>query len=201
LNYWPDIGEGALNNPLSWDTIPSAKYDQLNMVQPYLAGLAARSDARIATNQDFAFIRQDIDEFRKLLADKTASLNEQEQLKQIWQSQSRQKTYDAERAARKVSDEKIYDITIENADQPGLPPPVGETNLFSLADLTNAADAFDTFGKTTNSLGAATSASTNETSAASAKIPPAPDAMLDETEHILEDYISLLNANHPLVAQ
>ena len=167
LSYWPDLGEGSLDNPLPWDTIPGAKYDQLNMVQPYLAGLDARSDARIATNQDFINIRSDIDRFRKLLADKTASLNEQEQLKQIQQSQSRQKAFDAERAARKVPGEKIYDITIENADQPGLPD--AETNIVDYSKLSE--------GQVDES------------------------ARLKETENILEDYISLLNANHPLVAQ
>src|SRR5206468_8074211 len=28
-----DIGEAALENPMPWDTIPSAKYDKLNMVE------------------------------------------------------------------------------------------------------------------------------------------------------------------------
>jgi carboxyl-terminal processing protease len=197
LSYWPDLGEGSLDNPLPWDTIPSANYDSLNLVQPYLGEIAARSGTRIATNRDFVFIRQDIDEFRKLLADKTASLNEQEQLKQFHQNQSRQKAYEAERDARKFPDEKIYDITVENADQPGLPPPVGETNLLSSADLKDVDAAFTNAQK---SLGAATTVSTNETSAASAKIPPPPDPMLDETEHILEDYISLLKANNSVVA-
>jgi hypothetical protein len=52
------------------------------LVQPYLDELLRRSSGRIATNQDFIYIRQDIDEFQKMQADKTASLNERERLKE-----------------------------------------------------------------------------------------------------------------------
>ena len=68
---------------MPWDTIPKADYDQLNLdyhrlnlVEPYRSELRKLSDARVATNQDFIYIRQDIDEFKKLQADKTVSLNE-----------------------------------------------------------------------------------------------------------------------------
>ncbi len=66
LNYSPDIGETSLENPLPWDTIHSATYDKLNLVEPYLAGLRQNSDARIATNQDFIYIQQDIEQFEKI---------------------------------------------------------------------------------------------------------------------------------------
>ena len=82
LNYSTDIGEGALENPLPWDTIRGVNFNKFNLVQPYLADLRQRSEARIATNQDFIYIRQDIDEFKKAQADKTATLNEQEAIKE-----------------------------------------------------------------------------------------------------------------------
>ena len=80
LNYSTQFGESSLENPLPWDTIPSVNYSKLNLVQPYLDELRRRSSARIATNQDFIYTRQDIDQFQKLQADKTASLNERERL-------------------------------------------------------------------------------------------------------------------------
>jgi len=129
LSYLTSIGENTLENALPWDTIPSEEYNKLNLVyskfnfvQPYLAQLRLRSEARLATNEDFIYIQQDIDEFRKLQADKTASLNESYILKQIEQIQAHHEAREKERANRKASDEKIYEITVENADQPGLPP-------------------------------------------------------------------------------
>jgi len=122
LSYLTSIGENTLENALPWDTIPSANYDKLNLVQPCLPQLRLRSEARLATNEDFVYIRRDIDELRKLQADKTASLNESDALKQIKQIQARHEAREKERANRKASDEKIYEITVENADQPGLPP-------------------------------------------------------------------------------
>ena len=153
LNYSTQFGESSLENPLPWDTIPSTNYSKLNLVRLYLDELRRRSNERIATNQDFIYTRQDIDQFQKLQADKTASLNEHERLKERQDTDARQKARDAERAARKASGVKIYELTVEKADEPGLPPPVGETNTV-----------------TANGL----SAGTNLTSTASSNVADAP---------------------------
>ena len=136
LSYLTSIGENALENALPWDTISSVNYDKLNLVQPYLPQLRLRSETRLATNEDFIYIHQDIDEFRKLQADKTASLNERETLDLIKQIQSRHEAREKERASHKVTDEKIYEITVENADQPGLPPQ--STNTVDSVSMTEA---------------------------------------------------------------
>ena len=129
LNYSPDIGETAQENPLEWDTIPTAnipnaKYDKLNLVEPYLAALRQHSDGRVMTNQDFVYIQQDIQQFKKLQADKTASLNEREQIKERQTNQARQKSRDKEREARKAAGMNIYELTVKNSGQPGLPVPM-----------------------------------------------------------------------------
>ena len=110
----------------------------MNLVQPYLDELLRRSTRRVATNQDFIYIRQDIDEFQKMQADKTASLNEHERLKERQEADARQKARDQERAARKAPDVKVYELTVENAGDPGLPPPQGETNTVTAASLPQA---------------------------------------------------------------
>jgi len=223
-NYSPDIGETALENPLPWDTIPSTnynklnlKYDKLNLVQPYLADLRQHSDARIATNQEFAYIQQDIQQFKKLQADKTASLNERDQIKERQTNEARQKARDKEREARKESGMKIYEITVANTGKPGLPEPVSlavaetnhplaglyinETSKFvGFFETNDTASADNTFTRT-NKI--ASSPSTNAPAATAANVkksPPAQDAMLDETVGILEDYISLLTKNGVMMA-
>ncbi len=190
LNYDEDIGETSLENPLPWDTIRGEKYDKFNLVQPYVDGLRKNSDARIATNQDFAYIQQDIEQFKKLQADRTVSLNEREQIKERETNQARQKARDNERETRAPSGLKIYELTVENADQPGLPPALGETNAVKLvgsAHVVNAATTTTDVGSPPFNL--------------AKKSPPSLDPTLNETANILQDYISAMPASHPLVVE
>src|SRR5262249_12157971 len=80
LNYSKDVGESAFDNPLPYDTIQPARYEKLNRVEPFLGQLLKRSTDRTSTNQDFVYIREDIELYRKLQADKTVSLNEKQRL-------------------------------------------------------------------------------------------------------------------------
>ncbi len=187
LNYSTQFGESSLENPLPWDTIRPVEYAKLNLVQPYLDDLRARSAARLATNQDFIYIRQDIDEFQKKQADKTASLNEHERVEERQEFDARQKQRDEERAARKLPDVKVYDLTVENAGQPGLPAPLVFTNTVAANNLPAVPLPAETepMSPTTITNGA-----------------PTPyDPMLDETERILGDYISLKSSNQVLIAK
>jgi len=89
LSESKDIGEAALENPLPWDTIRSAKFDKVNMVEPYLGELRKRSSERVATDKEFSYIRQDIEFFKKQQADKTISLNEKVRLKEKEEADAR----------------------------------------------------------------------------------------------------------------
>jgi carboxyl-terminal processing protease len=166
LNYSTDIGEGALDNALPCDTNAPVNFERLNLVQPYLDDLRQRSETRTATNQDFTFIRQRIDEFKKLQAEKTATLNEQEALKERKENAARKAARDKELAGHETPNEKIFELTIENAGEPGLPSPLVETNSPDTVSNGRLDD----------------------------------DARLDECEHILEDYVSLLSKNGSLIA-
>jgi carboxyl-terminal processing protease len=185
LSYLDDIGESSLPNALPWDTIEPAEYNKLDMVKPYLAELRKLSDARVATNQDFAYICQDIKQLQKLQADKTASLNEHEEIKLAEENAQRHKTREAELAKRKLPDEQIYEITVENAKKPGMPPMLWPTNMVD--STTNAVAASSPAGlmKSTKIIPGV---------AVSTNAPPT-DPWLNETEHILENYISLMDTN------
>ena len=167
LNYSLQIGETNLDNPLPWDTIQPASYEKFNLVQPYLAELRQRSDARILTNRDFAYVEQDIAQFKKSQAESTATLNEREAIKERERVTRENEARDHEREARPLPGMKVYELSVRDTASPGLPAPVGSTN-----DLLSA----------TNFL----------KSAGAQKTPPPFDPVLDEAEHILQDYISLL---------
>jgi len=190
LNVMNDIGESSMPNAMPWDTIPKADYIPVNLVQPYVSELRKLSDVRLATNQDFAYIHQDIEEFKKLQANKTASLNEDEELKQAEQAALREKAREAERAGRKAPDEKIYEITVENAGKSGMPPMLWPTNMVS--PLTNTAAV----PPPPAGLAKATRATIMAASAVGTNTPPT-DPWLDEAEHILQDYVSLMNKPRP----
>src|SRR6185436_6689559 len=108
--------------------VPRAPYQKQNNVMPVLADLLQRSTQRIGTNQDYAYIREDIELFRKNQQDKTISLNEKQRLKEKDEADARQKARDKERLARKEADHKIYELALKQVDLPGLPPPVEKTN-------------------------------------------------------------------------
>ncbi len=187
-NESKEIGESALENPLPCSTIDPAKYDHYNLVEPYLPELRARSADRVASDKEFAFVRDDIGLYKKRQADKTISLNLQQRLKEQDEAEARQKARDKDRLARPEPKDKVYEITLKQADLPGLPPPVAKTNA-ALAKLSMHSGAAVS-GVSSNSASAASSA--DDVEEADAEKPTLPDEPLLEAEHILVDYLSLL---------
>ena len=174
-NLREDIGETALEGPLPWDTIPSSEYDHMNRVAPVIDELRHRSELRVAAEKDFAYVREDMANYKKIMTDKTVSLNEAQRLKEMTEGVDRKQARDRERLARKTPEPKIYEINLAQAELPGLPPPVTKTN--TMAAVTG--DAPD---------------SVEEEKA------PAIDVELNETERIMVDYLSLLPVNKVAVA-
>jgi carboxyl-terminal processing protease len=195
FNESKEIGESALENPLAYDIIEKAKYDRSNLVEPYLPELRKRSAERVSNDKEFAYVREDIDLYKKKQADKSYSLNLKQQLQEKEEGDARQKSRDKERLASGEPQEKTYELTLKQAALPGLPPPMTKTNA-------------TTVRISSPKTGAGAGVSTNGTIAArdsAQMIPEEPldddkapvvDADLLESEHILLDYISLLPKNN-----
>ena len=208
LNYSTDIGETNLENPLPWDSIRGVNFKKFNLVQPYLDDIRRRSEARIATNVDFGYVRQDIAQFQKLQADKTATINEQEAIRQRQTEDARKLAREVEEAVRPLPDETIYGLTVENSGLPGLPAPEAlcTTNLNALLTSTNENGSVSIM-TTNNEFAVGIVLNKFETNAPAGHLhlgtvvtKPQPDPMLDETERILLDYILSLSKNAGLVA-
>ena len=172
-NDYVEVGEVSLENPLAWDTIESAKYEKLNRIQPILPEVRKRSEARVAADRDFSYLQEDIALFKKLMADKSVSLNEEARLKEKKENEQRVEARKKERQARHEAEDKVYEITLKQAELPGLPPPVARTN--DLAKSETTADA--------NKTG-------DDEEDPEDKIPEV-DVTLKETKRILLDLISL----------
>lgn len=199
LSHSPDIGESALENPLPWDTIESARFERVNRVEPHKVELLKRSEARVAACTDFGYVLEDIEHFKKMQADKSISLNEQQRLQEKEEAAARQKAREKERLGRSLPEITVYELTLKNVDQPGLPPPVARTNTLAAAEAKLSPDAVGG----AQEVAAANLSETDDAEAAEegdeSKVPP-PDFVLEESQRILVDYLGLLIKNKTLTA-
>jgi carboxyl-terminal processing protease len=185
VNNHAEIGESALPNALAWDTVPAAKYDAVNQIPPVLPELKKKSEARVAADKDFAYIRDEITRFKKAKEEKTVSLNEQQRMKEKEEMQARADARKKELRARPDPKYKTYEITLKNANLPGLPPPMVKTN--TVADI--SAKPSNTVVKAETKISDDDEESKDE--------PPVPtvDSTLDEGWRILRDLVTLTKGN------
>jgi carboxyl-terminal processing protease len=196
-SLWNDsteVGENTLDNHLPWDTIESSTYEKVNMVQANLGELAKRSAARVATNTEFAYLREDIARVQKDRADKTVSVNEKQQLKDREDLIAQHKSRETERAKYKVTLPTEYDLTVAQAGQSGLPKANSVTNGVSSPE--QSSDSL--IPNRINDGDELTEAVGSEGEHADA-------ARLSETENILMDYIQMskqgLAKSNPVLAK
>ena len=163
-----DIGEKTLDNPLPFDTIATAPYRKSDLIASLLPELKKRSAARVSSDKDFVYLRQEVERFKKLVAQKSVSLNEAQRMKEKQDAEARTKARHQEMLARAASKDKVYDVTLENLGSPTL-----------------------TLHKETAKPVAANANTTDDT----AGDPPTPaiDTTLEESKHILQDMLDLLH--------
>lgn len=170
LTDTPEISESGMKNPLEWDAVPPASYPRFDLVKPFVATLAEQSRARIAGEQDFAWQREDLARAQQNRATKSVSLNETERRTERDEEKARTKSRDAARLARQETTPPVYEITVKNAATPGLPSPLDPAKLKTDDTVANDLDEGDVTAPA-----------------------PARDLLLEESEHILADYVDLLH--------
>jgi carboxyl-terminal processing protease len=189
-NYATDeVGESSLPNAMQCDEVPSADLENLNRVKPYLPELQQFSKQRLATDHDFAYIREDIADFLKDQADKSVSLDKAGRLAEQKTRTERGEARKQERLSRKKSDEKVFEITLKNVDLAQLQSPVVKTNLIDAADEPFFDDA----------EGKAPTAEASDSDSANENALDL-DPTLTEAKHILADYVSMIN-KEPIISK
>ena len=175
LTNYIDVGEKTLDNPLKYDVIKSASFQPENRFAAILPELKKRSNARIASDKDFVYLRQEIDQFKKVMTEKTVSLNEAQRVKEKQEAEERVKARRKELLARPASKDKVYLVTLENMSKPTLTlaPPPKSVDKTAKPNSQNPISTDDAAG--------------NEAAA------PAVDTTLTEGERILEDILQLSN--------
>ena len=167
-----EVGEEFMDNAMEWDTVSSADPVNMNMVKPYLAELKKRSAARLQADKELVYWSEDVEHFKKIVQEKSVSMNEAERIADSNRDKARLEARKKERATRKKSDEKSFDITFKNIDNPKLLPPEVKTNETAAA---SSEIDFDEDGEL-----------------ADTKAPGSDTVLLDETKRILSDYIALM---------
>jgi carboxyl-terminal processing protease len=175
LSDTAEMGEAELKDPLPWDRVPPSDFIREDRVSPFLHELRSRSAVRVAEDQDFTYLREDIAELKKSMAVKTDDMNEADRRKEKAAAKARAESRKQERVARKESQPVTYDITVKNADTPGLPAP---TRTISPAGKLLTAPAEETGDDASV---------------------PQNDPVLRESEHILADYVAMLRQPLPVV--
>lgn len=174
VNNFAEVGEGSLDDPLAWDEIASARFEPVNRIQPFLAELGRRAQARVAADRDFAYVREDVEQYQKHKADQTVSLNEEVRRREKQENEARLEARKQERQSRPQPAETVYEIVLKNVNQPGLPAPsTGKDE----AESSNKGDG-------------ALKAEGDDEEVPEEDAPPT-DANLQETKRILLDLISL----------
>jgi carboxyl-terminal processing protease len=199
-----EVGEASLDNPLEWDTIQPAEYEKMNRIEPLLAELRKRSEARVAADRDFAWVREEIERYRKTSADKSVSLNEAQRLREKQEADERTKARKKELAARPEPKETVYEIKLKDTEVPGLPPPLGKTNQIAAARKGDPGQPAPEGQKAGGAAGVTAQVAAesppdrtltpegDEELAAAEEKTPNVDITLEETKRILVDMVNLI---------
>ena len=118
-----DVSEASLDDPLPWDTVPAARFERLDRVAPYLPALGDASAKRVKADRGFTLLLEDLARVGKSLVPKPIVLNEADLRREQAESKAR-RALETEARALDAARPVIYEITLANADQPGLPAPV-----------------------------------------------------------------------------
>jgi len=168
-----DVGEAGLKDPLPWDRVPSADFAREDRVGLFRTELQTRSAARVAGDEDFAYVRDDMARLRKSLATKTVSLNEADRREENAEAAARAASRRRLLAARKERPATTYEIKVKNTGSPGLPAPLTALNS-SAANLPEIG---------------------GEASGEAEALRPQSDPVLGESERILVDYVAMLRSS------
>lgn len=176
-----EMGEAYLPNALEVEPIDPARYRPLNRVKPYVERLADASRTRLANDQDFKYIAQDIALLKKQLEDRRVSLNLEKRETEKSEQEARKEARKAERAKRPSDDRNVFSFELDDVDK--------DKPLVSLASIKKTEAAKRAAAKASAKDGSDSSVSDAETDDDNDPTDP----HLTEALHILSDYARLMN--------
>ncbi len=176
-----DIGESATENPLPYDTIPARNYNLFSPQPLPVQELASRLAARLDTNPEFKYIREESTRLKDRIDRNTVVINLAKRQQEADENQARREKQEQERAerAKQVAEQlkedsfKVYHLTLDNVNAPELVP----ESAFTREQSTGMKMAAKSEG--------------DEGGSDSAKFPYGLEPTKLEAIHILRDYLEL----------
>lgn len=160
-----DGTETSLKNALPYDEVEPARYQKLDLVAPALGELQKTSLQRVNSSPEFAWVREDVERFKRQQQDKMISLNESARREEKKFDEERLTQRKKDRSARKNISFEAREITLDSID--GKPPPAKpKAKMAKKEDAETEDEGY-------------------------AKAPPAPDLFLDESLRIVADLANL----------
>ncbi len=117
LTDLPDVGEGALRNPLDYDEVPARKFTPVDRVADVLPLLSAKSAARVAENPEFAYIQEDRQRLRQRLDENAASLNKSVRLGEIGEEKARRAARNEARQELEQPQFAAVEVTLDTVNE------------------------------------------------------------------------------------
>lgn len=122
----PEIGESSLPNPLAYDEVDPQPVNKFSFTTPFIENLKHQSEERVARDQEFRYINEDMKRYHERIQLNALSLNQKVRKEELAQEKARK----AERkAARKKNPEEkqvAYEVTLDTLDKPTLPKVVAK---------------------------------------------------------------------------
>ena len=141
VNNHRDIGEAELKNPLPWDIIPTAKLEQAgitfekdDIVSPLIAPIMKRVTSRITKDQDWKYIQEDIERYKKLKERKHITLNENKRIEEREVFDKLIEERKKEINERDFPTFRKYSLTLQNVAKGELPEPKDATDIIEIED-------------------------------------------------------------------
>ena len=117
----PEIGESALPNPLAYDEVDPQQINKFGATTPLIDSLRHRSLERVAKDQEFHYINEDMKILRQKLDQNELSLNEKFRKEELAQEKKRKEERNAERKLHPAAPTIAYEVSLDTVDKQELP--------------------------------------------------------------------------------
>ncbi|MFM8658159.1 MAG: carboxy terminal-processing peptidase [Chthoniobacterales bacterium] len=115
-----EVGEGSLKFPLDYDEVPAQEFRPAGDLAAIIPRLRTASEARVASDPEFSYVREDLQRFRKQREENTVTLNKEKRLAEFAEEKSRRESRNEERKERSNQEFAAVEVTLDTIDAPQL---------------------------------------------------------------------------------
>ncbi|MFM8886067.1 MAG: carboxy terminal-processing peptidase [Chthoniobacterales bacterium] len=115
-----EVGEGSLKFPLDYDEVPAQEFRPAGNLATIIPRLRTASEARVASDPEFSYVREDLQRFRKQREENAVTLNKEKRLAEFAEEKSRRESRNEERKERSNQEFAAVEVTLDTIDAPQL---------------------------------------------------------------------------------